>query len=173
MSLAGLASAARGMRLAMEPAASWYRHRPRTNEQAWRIDLDDVGARAARLPLARRVPAISRRAPARGNPVNRLDVFVFGGGYTAGQEGLFNAHAVALRSGVFGITPCMEYESQRKIGRMPAGKRLSVVRRRLIVCSIESGHRASSTGGGGPGDKSRRKITAISLRRIRAQSSVA
>lgn len=76
-----------------------------------RIDLDDIAARAAQLPLAGRVPAIARRAPAGGNPGNRLDVLVFGDGYTAGQEGLFNGHAAALRSGMFGITPYMEYES--------------------------------------------------------------
>lgn len=76
-----------------------------------RIDLDDIAARAAQLPLAGRVPVIARRAPAGGNPGNRLDIVVFGDGYTAGQEALFNTHAAALRNGMFGITPYMEYES--------------------------------------------------------------
>lgn len=76
-----------------------------------RIDLEDIAARAEQLPLAGRVPAIARRAPTGGNPANRLDVLVFGDGYTAGQEGLFNTHAAALRNGMFGITPYMEYES--------------------------------------------------------------
>lgn len=76
-----------------------------------RLDLGDVAARASQLPLAGRVPTIARLAPAGGNPANRLDIVVFADGYTADQAGLFATHATALREGMFGITPYMEYES--------------------------------------------------------------
>lgn len=76
-----------------------------------RLDLEGIAARAAGLPLAGHVPVVARGAPAGGNPANRLDVLVFGDGYTAAQQALFDTHAAALRNGMFGITPYMEYES--------------------------------------------------------------
>lgn len=75
-----------------------------------RIDLAALATEADALPLAGRVPTVARRAPRGGDPANRLDVLVFGDGYTAGQQALFDGHAAALRTGMFGITPYREYE---------------------------------------------------------------
>lgn len=83
-----------------------------------RVDLAALAAAADALPLAGQVPAVARRAARGGDPANRLDVLVFGDGYTAGQQGLFDTHAAALRDGMFGITPYLEYEGY--VNWMPA-----------------------------------------------------
>ena len=83
-----------------------------------RIDVAGIAANAASLPLAGQVPQVAARAPRGGNPGNRLDILVFGDGYTAGEQGLFETHAQALRDSMFDITPYREYESY--VNWMPA-----------------------------------------------------
>lgn len=75
------------------------------------IDVAAIAANAARLPLAGHVPEVAAPAMRGGNPGNRLDILVFGDGYTAGEQGLFETHAQTLRDSMFDITPYREYES--------------------------------------------------------------
>lgn len=78
---------------------------------AQKFDFVTLAADAADFRLARvAVPQIEH-VQGGGSPANRVDMLVFGDGYTAAQQSLFDADAVILHDSFFGITPYQEYES--------------------------------------------------------------
>lgn len=76
------------------------------------IDLASIAASATALPLMKTVARMQLpRVATDGNPANRVDILVFGDGYTAAQQGTFNGAVATLKSQFFNVTPYMEYES--------------------------------------------------------------
>lgn len=72
------------------------------------LDLGQVAANASRLALAR---VEVKSAKAFVNSANRVDVLVFGDGYTVAEQALFNADAENLRTSMFNYSPYKQYAS--------------------------------------------------------------
>lgn len=75
------------------------------------FDLGELQSRAADLPLADQVAALSVHRTRAGSPANRVDILVLGDGYTSAEQQTFDAQVASLRSTFFGVSPYLEYES--------------------------------------------------------------
>jgi len=81
------------------------------SDPAQAFDLAALAARADALRLPHSAVPKIERVRGSGSPANRVDVLVFGDGYTAAQESTFHADAAILRDAFFGLTPYREYEN--------------------------------------------------------------
>lgn len=80
-------------------------------KQAQTFSLATLAADAPQLAIADAGDVHVERAAPSGPPANRVDILIFGEGYTSAQQGKFNTDAAALGGDFFGITPYLEYQS--------------------------------------------------------------
>jgi hypothetical protein len=72
----------------------------------------DLLARRKEFALANFAPTVQiNRAISSGPPANRVDILVFGDGYTAAQQALFNTNAATLQTSMFNLSPYREYQN--------------------------------------------------------------
>ena len=76
-----------------------------------RFDLAGLAENARQLRFAHAAVPQLGHAQGGGSPANRVDVLVFGEGYTAAEQATFEADASILRDAFFAVTPYKEYRS--------------------------------------------------------------
>jgi hypothetical protein len=75
------------------------------------LSLAGIAAKASTLTYANAAPLHIQSQVNAGNPANRVDILVLGDGYTASQQGLFDADAQILHDSFFGLRPYKDYRN--------------------------------------------------------------
>lgn len=85
-----------------------------------RLEMDDLRARAATLPLARfqRLRAPKAAVRWQGSPANRVNLLLLGEGYTSAETTAFESHAAALAAELLAIPPYADYAGFVDVARL-------------------------------------------------------